>query len=60
MKEQLFDDLLVSVKEAGQILRGRVPPTRVFTVKALDVRRLRHNLKLSQAEFAALVHVSVP
>jgi putative transcriptional regulator len=59
MKEQLLDDLLASVKEAGQILRGRLPPTRVFTVKALDVRRLRHKLKLSQAEFAALVHVSV-
>ena len=59
MEEQLFSDLLKSVKEAGQIRRGILPPTRVFTVKAPDVRRLRRSLKLSQAEFAALVHVSV-
>lgn len=59
MKDKLFEDLLASVNEAGQILRGRRTPSRVFQVSSLDVQELRHSLKLSQAEFAALVHVSV-
>lgn len=59
MKKQLFDELLNSVKEAGQILRGEREPSRAFYVNALDVRRIREGLDLSQPQFAALVHVSV-
>ena len=59
MKDQLFDELLNSVKEAGQILRGEREPFRAFSVNALDVRRIREDLELSQPQFAALVHVSV-
>jgi len=59
MDEQLFEDLLASVTEAGQILRGKREPSRVFVLDALDVRQIRLGLHLSQAQFAALVHVSV-
>lgn len=59
MKERLFEDLLASVTEAGQILRGKRKPSRVFVMNALDVRGIRLGLQLSQAQFAALVHVSV-
>jgi len=59
MKNELFDELLESVKEAGQIQRGELSPSRVFNVSALDVQRIRQSLNLSQAQFAALVHVSV-
>jgi len=59
VKNELFDKLLTSVREAGQIHRGELSATRVFTVHALDVQRIRQNLNLSQAQFAALVHVSV-
>lgn len=59
MKNDLFEELLTSVKEAGKIHRGELQPTRVFIVNALDVQRIRQNLNLSQAQFAALVHVSV-
>jgi putative transcriptional regulator len=59
VKDELFKELLASVKEAGQIHRGELQPSRVFTVNALDVQRIRQNLNLSQAQFAALVHVSV-
>jgi len=59
MEEKLFEELLESVKEAGQILKGRRQSSRTFTVDALDIRGLRESLHLSQYQFAALVHVSV-
>ena len=59
MKNDLFGELLTSVKEAGQIRRGERTPSRAFKIKAMDVQRIRRNLDLSQTQFAALVHVSV-
>ena len=59
MDQELFDELLESVKEAGQIVKGKRSPSRTFIVEALDVRNIRENLNLSQYQFAALVHVSV-
>ena len=59
MDQELFDELLQSVKEAGQVVKGRCRPSRTFVVEALDVRTIRENLNLSQNQFAALVHVSV-
>jgi len=59
MDQELFDELLQSVKEAGQVVGGKCRPSRTFVVEALDVRNIRENLNLSQNQFAALVHVSV-
>jgi putative transcriptional regulator len=59
MKLQLFDELLASVGEAGQIMRGQRPPSRTFKVNALNVQELRQSLNLSQSQLAALMHVSV-
>ncbi len=47
--EKLFGDLLASVTEAGQILRGKRKSSRVFVMDALDVREIRLDLNLSQA-----------
>jgi putative transcriptional regulator len=59
MEQKLFEELLESVEEAGQILKGERQPSRIFIIDALDVRDLRESLNLSQFQFAALVHVSV-
>ena len=59
MEQKLFEELLESVKEAGQILKGKRQSSRTFVVNALDVRDIRARLNLSQNQFAALVHVSV-
>jgi putative transcriptional regulator len=59
MNQELFDELLESVKEAGQIVEGKRRASRTFVVEALDVRNIRESLNLSQFQFAALVHVSV-
>lgn len=59
MKENMFEDLVASVKEGGAILRGETPPARVFVVDGPNIKRLRANYQLSQNEFAALLGISV-
>ncbi|NUQ83324.1 MAG: helix-turn-helix domain-containing protein [Anaerolineales bacterium] len=59
MKDELFDELVASVREGGKILRGKVKPFRSFAVEVPDVKKIRSNYKLSQPEFAALMGISV-
>jgi len=58
MKEELFEELLQSVREGGEILRGRRKPSRMFQVDEPDVRAVRRGYRLSQAKFAALMGIS--
>jgi putative transcriptional regulator len=60
----MFDELLESIKEGGEILAGRRKPARVTHMRDLlkadiDVATLRANYRLSQAKFAALLGISV-
>lgn len=59
MKDELFQELVNSVREGGAILRGETSPTRAFVVEVPDVKKIRASYKLSQAEFAALLGISV-
>lgn len=59
MKEELFDELVASVREGGAILRGEKEPSRTFTVETPDVKRIRSRYQLSQREFAMLLGISV-
>jgi putative transcriptional regulator len=59
MKEELFNELVESVREGGKILRARKKPSRTFVVKAPNVKKIRTGYKLSQSEFAALMGISV-
>jgi len=59
MKQELFEELIESVREGGAILRGQKKPTRSFEIDAPDVRRIRKSYDLSQHEFAALLGISV-
>ncbi|HEV8657000.1 MAG TPA: NadS family protein [Thermoanaerobaculia bacterium] len=59
MKKEAFQELVASVREAGQILRGERKPSREFRFRPQDVRRIRTKLKKSQTEFARLIGVSV-
>ncbi|MCC7116942.1 MAG: helix-turn-helix domain-containing protein [Anaerolineales bacterium] len=59
MKDELFDELIASIREGGKILRGKAKPSRTFKVAAPDVKKIRSNYKLSQNEFAALMGISV-
>lgn len=40
MKEEAFNELLESVRQAGKISRGEMPPSRVFHVEPVDVERI--------------------
>jgi putative transcriptional regulator len=57
MKDDLFEELAESVRQRGAILKP--PASRAFEVEAPDVRRIREAYNLSQAEFAALLGISV-
>src|SRR4051812_13099501 len=59
MNDELFQELVSSVREGGAILRGEARPARVFPVVAPDVRRIRGQYGLTQREFAALLGISV-
>ena len=59
MKDELFNELVSSVREGGKILRGKASPSRKFIVEVPDVKKIRSDYQLSQNEFAALLGISV-
>ena len=58
MKDELFAELLESVRQGGAILRGKRRPSRAFRFKEPNVRAVRKGYGLSQAKFAALMGIS--
>jgi putative transcriptional regulator len=65
MRQDLFDELVESVKEMKAIQAGRQKPSRVVRADELlsaetpDVAALRARFGLSQSKFAALLGISV-
>ena len=59
MKEDMFNELVASVREGGKILRGKAEPSRTFTVESPNVKKIRSSFNLTQDEFAALLGISV-
>ena len=59
MKKALFEELLESVKQAGEIVRGERAPSREFYVDASMVKQLRSKTGLSQQKFAKLLSVEL-
>lgn len=59
MNDELFAELLESVREGGAILRGEKEASRTFVVETPDVKRIRERYELSQTEFAALLGISI-
>jgi len=59
MKDELFNDLVESIRESGAIRRGRVSPSRAFVADGPNIRRIRTNYELSQGQFAAMLGISL-
>ena len=59
MKDELFNELVASIREGGKILRGKAKPSRTFVIKTPNVKKIRASYKLSQSEFAALMGISI-
>lgn len=56
---EMFQELLGSVREGGAILRGEQKPSRRTVIDAAGVRVIRERTSLSQSEFATLIGVSI-
>ena len=50
VKKMLFDELVESIKEAGRIHRGEIPPSRKFVFEPMEVKAIRKGLSKSQIE----------
>jgi putative transcriptional regulator len=59
MDETLFNELVGSIKEAGQFLRGEAEPSRTFHFDVPDVKKIRQKTGLSQLQFAYLIGVKI-
>ncbi len=59
MKKELFEELKNSLREAGQIKRGAMKPSRVFKINPQnDIAKVRDKLGFSQSKFAAILGIS--
>lgn len=56
---QFFDELMESVQQMNEIVRGERHPSRKFHVYALQVKEIRKANGLTQAKFAALIDVQL-
>jgi putative transcriptional regulator len=59
MKDKQFQELIESVGQAGEYMRGQRKPSRVFRYTPSNVRKIRLHLGLSQSQFALALHISV-
>ena len=59
MSDEMFAELLQSVKEAVLIEKGEIPPTRVFEIEPLDSAKIRSKTNKTQEEFASMLNISI-
>ena len=59
MKNELFKELLESVKQGSAIIKGTVKPLRTFEFPESEARKIREQYGLSQDKFATLMGISV-
>jgi len=52
-------ELMESVQQMDEIVRGKRRPSREFRVDALQVKEIRKATGLTQAKFAALIDVQL-
>ncbi|MFN8510177.1 MAG: hypothetical protein U0Z75_06405 [Deinococcaceae bacterium] len=49
MNEEMFDLLVQSVKEGGEILKGKREPASIYQISSIDVKTLRQELDLTES-----------
>ena len=59
MKENDFNLLVKSIKQAGKIKNGQLKPGRKFGFNPMDIKAIRNKLHKSQSEFALMIGVSL-
>ncbi len=58
MNDEDFANLVESIKQAGQIKKGVLEPSRTFEFNPLDIKAIRKKFHQSQQEFALMIGVS--
>lgn len=59
MDKMLFDQLVESVTQMGEIARGERAPSREHRIDSQQIKRIRQRTRLSQVKFARLIDVEV-
>ena len=59
MKNEDFNELLASIEEAGEIMRGETEASRIHKFPEPNVKAIREDIGFSQSKFAALIGVSI-
>jgi putative transcriptional regulator len=59
MRDDMFNELVESLREGGAILRGEKTPSRTFNVESLDIKRIRKSFGLTQNQFSSLLGISI-
>jgi putative transcriptional regulator len=58
MRTRDYENLLASIREAGEIKAGRRRLSRAWVVNPVEIKKVRARLRVSQREFALLIGVS--
>jgi putative transcriptional regulator len=53
MSTKAFKKIEAGLNEALEIARGRAKPARLYVPAEIDVKAIRHKLRLSQSDFTA-------
>jgi putative transcriptional regulator len=59
MENDMFEELVESVREGMAIMRGEKKPSRSFHFEPNDVQTIRRKFGFSQSEFASLMGISI-
>jgi putative transcriptional regulator len=59
MKDEMFNELLESVKQAGEIRSGKSKPSGYTVIEDPDVSAIREKYNMTQQEFSSLLGISV-
>jgi len=59
MKDELFNELITSIKEAGKIKRGEIEASRIHEFPEPNIKAIREGIGFSQSKFAALIGVNI-
>ncbi len=59
MKDEMFNDLLESVKQAGDIRKDKMKASRQTVIEEPDVLSIREKYEMTQQEFSTLLGISV-
>ena len=59
MKDEHFNELVASIKEAGKIKRGETEPSRIYEFPEPNIKAIREGIGFTQSKFAALIGVNV-